>query len=402
MVKSHRWSILAVVIILIGCVMVGYLWYSQLQEPFSTRAPEIQVIQLNPDAFEGNHAFNPSIIFYNDSTYSNTIDEIEPGKTNLILTYRSQPEQFHSDTKLIVKEKNTLTYQDNHQLSISLDASNKTYDYNDDFKYEDARFVILNQTPYLNYTSITRNGDGGITSIKNKLCEYQHPKHTAQFESLNSLQGIQKNWILFEYNGETFIIYELLPHLKVFRRGDDNDDDDLQLVTDQLYTTAPEIRGGTSPIILDDKLYIFGHYSVQGASTTFVRRCFTIRQWWWWWWWWRVCLGFLLRKLAGGCTARCQIRFLQGCSICKILEQVYSLGGCRRQVSIHPCYRQTFGRCKEQKYHIHIERKCQNLFLCIWLPHHRHRRRQRQQLQSRWFPCNQRSMPPLPSRTFSS
>jgi hypothetical protein len=266
MVKSHRWSILAVVIILIGCVMVAYLWYSQVQEPFSTGAQEIQVIQLNPDAFEGNHAFNPSIIFYNDSTYSNTIDEIEPGKTNLILTYRSQPEQFHSDTKLIVKEKNTLTYQDNHQLSISLDASNKTYDYNDDFKYEDARFVILNQTPYLNYTSITRNRDGGITSIKNKLCEYQHPKHTAHFESLNSLQGIQKNWILFEYNGETFIIYELLPHLKVFRRG--NDDDDLQLVTDQLYTTAPEIRGGTSPIILDDKLYIFGHCSVQGASTT--------------------------------------------------------------------------------------------------------------------------------------
>jgi len=219
---------------------------------------DIQVIDLDKSLFEGENFFNTTIIFYNNNVYSNVIEELSPD-TNFMMAYRSQPEQVHKETKLIVKPKNNINYTDN-KFSVTLDTKNEVFDYNDKMKYEDARFTIIRQKLYFLYTHLPFHHDyvyeNEDATVNQQLCEYENHEKKF-FVSGIQTKKVEKNWIIFDMDDKVYLIYELLPKLIIYTL-DPSNFKTLDTIKEKEYGT-PVIRGGTTPVIIGDKIYLFGH-----------------------------------------------------------------------------------------------------------------------------------------------
>jgi len=211
------------------------------------------IIDINSNLLVGNHAFNPSIIFFNNEEYSNIIDYINI-KCNISFIYRSSISQYSRKSKIYIKKKNLLIIQ-NQKLNLIMDNSNIYYGNNEDIGYEDARITIINNKPYLIYSYVLEK------SISQRITDYNNINNEIKIYGI-ILNKIEKNWMIFQIDNIIYLIYNLLPEFIIYKLVQiDNLEYKAELFKIKMYN-LPEIRAGTTPICIDDNLYIFGHFNI--------------------------------------------------------------------------------------------------------------------------------------------
>lgn len=209
----------------------------------------LDIIDLDDSLFEDEHAFNPSILFFQDGHFSNVVDSTTLG-VPFLMSYRTQSTlKDEPYINLIIKNNNFL-YDD----KVLIDESNTKY--NDDgkrYRYEDARFCILKGEAFFIYSYYDKQDQEG--TIKQVITAYKDISHSIELTGVVSTNK-EKNWILFDLNQSMYMIYRLFPECIMY-----SIDDTFQanLMKQKKYGAHDEIRGGTSPICIENYLYFFGH-----------------------------------------------------------------------------------------------------------------------------------------------
>jgi predicted GH43/DUF377 family glycosyl hydrolase len=212
----------------------------------------VKIINLNKNLFINNNNFNPSIIFEYNGVYSNIIDDIYPD-CNIIMSYRSSESQYDLFSKIYIKKKNKITYsKEDDTINITIDESNYLYSGYDKKGYEDSRFCIIKNKLFLLYSIFISNPFN--INVNQTLSDYNNYNNQISFSGFK-INRIEKNWILFENNNQLYLIYNFLPQLTIYSVDSNYN---CTLFKNKKYNT-PTIRGGTSPILINDYFYFFGH-----------------------------------------------------------------------------------------------------------------------------------------------
>lgn len=187
--------------------------------------------------------YNASIAIFDNNKYTNKINLED--SINLLLCYRKQYINQKSNLELIINNK--IEYKDN-KLIITLSDDIKIFGNIED-DLEDPRFVFINNDIYILYSLY-------------KCDEYYYviPK----IESLNNNifdinkyinNNIEKNWSIFSNNNNLYIVYSFTPNFILY----ENNNIIINKIFDKLNIDDTLFRCGTSPIIINNKLYFFGH-----------------------------------------------------------------------------------------------------------------------------------------------
>jgi hypothetical protein len=242
MEKNNIIILILILLILIHFVLIIKINYTN---------KKIKIININKKLFIKNN-FNPSIIFECNGVYTNIIDEIYP-ECNIIMSYRSSEAQYDLFSKIYIKKKNKITYsKDSDELNIIIDDVNYQYIGSDNNGYEDSRFCIIKNNLFLLYSVFNSNPLN--IKVDQVISNYNNYNNQLSLRGLK-LNKIEKNWILFENNNQIFLIYNFLPKLTIYSVDNNNY---CKLFMEKVYDT-PIIRGGVTPILVDDIFYFFGH-----------------------------------------------------------------------------------------------------------------------------------------------
>ena len=207
-----------------------------------------------------NNTFNPSIMFQlEDGTYDNKI--ILNDSCNFILSYRSSQSQF-SSSKIYIKTGNMIEYDKlNNKIKLHFSEDNKSFGSKNEI-LEDSRFTILKKKLHLVYSHF-KNG------VKQIVSPYNDENIKIQLLQGIPLRTFDKNWVIFnkKNSNNTIIIYQFYPEYLVYEVNEDNV---LTKIKSKGYPFTQIIRGGTSPIEIDNKLYLFGHSFDNGYRLSLV------------------------------------------------------------------------------------------------------------------------------------
>jgi len=221
----------------------------------------VKIINFNKYLFINNNNFNPSIIFECNGVYTNIIDNISTD-CNIIMSYRASNTEFDLFSKIYIKNKNKITYsKDDDTINIILDESNDLYSGYDKVGYEDSRFCIIKNNLFLLYSIFSSFNK----EVKQALSDYNNFNNQIYFTGFK-INKFEKNWMLFENNNQLYLIYNLLPQLTIYSVDTNYH---CSLVKDKYYNT-PNIRGGTTPILIDDYFYFFGHFQKEQNKIYFM------------------------------------------------------------------------------------------------------------------------------------
>jgi predicted GH43/DUF377 family glycosyl hydrolase len=202
--------------------------------------------------------FNPSIIFdLKNNKYSNKINLHDIAY--FTLSYRSCDYDPCSTSKICIKTNNTIEYDDvNNKIKIKFSENNNFFGANDE-NLEDARFTIIHDKLHLIYS--LANG---------KVMQYLTP-YSNENEKIEILKGIElnnweKNWVIFNKSNSksTFIIYSFYPTFVVYELDEFSNLTKIKSC-DFPYSISGRVAGGTSPIEINNKLYLFCHYRPSDA-----------------------------------------------------------------------------------------------------------------------------------------
>ena len=213
---------------------------------------------LNKNILLRERTFNPSLIFdLQNNRYSNKI--ILNEKCNFILSYRCSYMHWSSVSHTCIKPNNTIEYDAiNNKIKIDFSNENNIFGPINE-SLEDARFTILKDKLHLIY---------GLCDTK--VTQYLSPMDDEN-KRIELLQGIklndwEKNWIVFDKpnSNNIFIIYSFYPNYVVYELDENNILEKIKSC-EFPHSIGGRITGGTSPILIDDNLYLFGHYTPRDA-----------------------------------------------------------------------------------------------------------------------------------------
>jgi predicted GH43/DUF377 family glycosyl hydrolase len=202
--------------------------------------------------------FNPSLIFdLKNNIYTNKINLYDT--CNFLLSYRSCDYDPCSKSNTFIKTDNTIEYDNiNNKIKIKFNQNNNLFGVNDE-SLEDARFTIINDKLHLIY------------NLVNEKVTQQLSPYSRQNEKIEILKGItlndwEKNWVIFNKsnNKSTYIIYSFYPTYIVYEL---DESDNLTKIKsyDFPFSIFGRVAGGTSPIEVNNKLYLFSHYRPSDA-----------------------------------------------------------------------------------------------------------------------------------------
>lgn len=185
----------------------------------------------------GPYHYNSSIIDVNGATH---------------LAYRRQDLERNSDIGLVQLTDDYVPIKVTNRL-IKLPTHHP-----EDEQYEDPRFFWYNGSPWINYISWKKYSHGAainICKLKEDLSVEQEV--VTKWGGNWSLNIFQKNWVFFENEGKLNFIYHSRPHevVELAPNGTSN----LIAREEGVVWDYGLVRGGTSPILYEDRYYSFFH-----------------------------------------------------------------------------------------------------------------------------------------------
>lgn len=212
------------------------------------------------------HTFNPSIIFrLQDGSYQNKINLHDD--CNFILSYRSSSTTHSLDSKIYIKTNNIMEYDKlNNKIKLHFSEDNERFGSENEI-LEDSRFTILKNKLYLLYT---HNYNSNIKQILSPYSDENSKIEILKGIKLNNWENNwEKNWVIFnkKNSNSTFIIYQFYPDYIICEL-----DQSILLskIKSQFFPFSKPIRGGTSPIEIDNKLYLFCHTHYNGYRLSVI------------------------------------------------------------------------------------------------------------------------------------
>jgi hypothetical protein len=210
-------------------------------------------------------SFNSSMIFKKEDLFLNKIDSLEE-KTEFSMIYRS------SNTKcnwsiLHTKHENYIQKKED-KIEYVIDEKNNRFNEGGEC-LEDPRFFVMDNTLYVIYSQI-----GNFYNYP-EVKQYISPAD--DFRKKINLTGvnlyidkynvqIEKNWSFFqvESSKKVYMVYSFLPTFILYEV--DKLSFHASMIVNITFQNVPQIRGGTTPIEIDNKLYFFGHSMLPNFS----------------------------------------------------------------------------------------------------------------------------------------
>lgn len=202
------------------------------------------------------HAFNPSIIYWNNT---------------LLMSFRIIPnpkQPYYSEIGLVFLDKNFLPIGEPQLLETRGEDSEVPS------RAEDASLIMVGEHLYIVYDNNTDKviSKGGYRMHIAELYFDGKKFHTHDIECISYFEGNSKNrreksWVPFDYSGELFFAYSLVPHL-IFHS--------LRLTKScQTYASSKSLitwdwgvlRGGTPGLLMGDHYLAFFHSSTRMTTT---------------------------------------------------------------------------------------------------------------------------------------
>lgn len=213
---------------------------------------------LNLNIFENKFIYNPSIMFQlEDGTYNNKIVLDEECK--FLLSYRSQI-TLRDKSKIYIKTNNLIKYDKiNNNIIIEFNDKNQQYGDNNE-ALEDSRFIILYDQLYLLYSHYN-------SFVKQILSPYSDYNNKIEILKSINLNYMEKNWVIFWKLKSIYIIYKFYPEYIVYELEESNE---VKKIKSIKYPFKEDIRGGTSPILVDNKYYLFSHSRINGYRLSLI------------------------------------------------------------------------------------------------------------------------------------
>lgn len=217
----------------------------------------MEIYYINKTKNCDKFTFNGSIIIkdLNDNCISNNVKSL---KDQIIINvYRSTENSSES----------SIMYKIISRWGYSLTQGNKIFDVGKKTWREDPRIFVYDQKFLLSYTSVKKKKNC-ISSVKIKYCELKNfmPKKERYLIYGNNEKGLidnlnywEKNWLFFSHLNNLIVVYSLNP-LIIFNTKN------CKCIKNYKWTHKLnnkwknfEIRGGASPVLVNDKYYFFAH-----------------------------------------------------------------------------------------------------------------------------------------------
>lgn len=217
-----------------------------------------QVFDVEKTRLCGKYSFNGSIILWdnNKEIWCNKAEKIE----NCFVFNISRSCENHQENLSSIKYK--IINLQGDILTISKNIWDKG-------PREDPKIFLANGNIFISYSYLYFYPGNKIKAIKIKYCQLNNFKPLEEIHldfGNNSLDKMhnklyyEKNWLFGEFNGLSYIIYSLCP-LIVYDSEKKTKIVNLDWI--HRYTATFHykfnIRAGASPVIIDDKLWIWGH-----------------------------------------------------------------------------------------------------------------------------------------------
>lgn len=199
------------------------------------------------------HAFNPSIVSWNDL---------------YLVCFR---EIINDQSFLGIIELND-NFEPMGEAQILNDQINS-------YGLEDGRLVVIDRELYLIYSacppnlpiiSISTSG-GNCRMYSAKLTLHDSSYVVKEHICIESFEGQnpkrrEKNWVPFDYQGHLFFAYSLNPHRIFSLNKNEHACDTISLTEGQIYWPWGELRGGTPALLCEGYYISFFHSSTEISS----------------------------------------------------------------------------------------------------------------------------------------